>query len=46
MEILTEWLSAIGEIEKLKLFVEGYQVSSNPSSLKYVSSRFELSQND
>jgi pentatricopeptide repeat protein len=34
MEILTEWLSAIGEIEKLKLFVEGYQVSSNPSSLQ------------
>jgi pentatricopeptide repeat protein len=31
MEILTEWLSAIGEIEKLKLFVEGYRVSSNPS---------------
>ncbi|GAU33868.1 hypothetical protein TSUD_66550 [Trifolium subterraneum] len=34
MEILTEWLSAIGEIEKLKLFVEGYRVSSNPSSLQ------------
>jgi len=27
MEILTEWLSAVGEIEKLKLLVEGYQVA-------------------
>ncbi|XP_061349897.1 pentatricopeptide repeat-containing protein At3g61520, mitochondrial-like [Gastrolobium bilobum] len=31
MEILTEWLSAVGEIEKLKLFVQGYQVSVNKS---------------
>ncbi|XP_020210199.1 pentatricopeptide repeat-containing protein At3g61520, mitochondrial [Cajanus cajan] len=27
MEILTEWLSTVGEIEKLKHFVEGCQVS-------------------
>ena len=29
MEILTEWFDAIGEIEKLKCFVEGYPVSSS-----------------
>ncbi|KAF7814319.1 pentatricopeptide repeat-containing protein [Senna tora] len=28
MEILTEWLSAVGEIENLKKFVQGYKVSS------------------
>lgn len=32
MEVLTEWLSAVGEIEKLKHFVEGYQDSSYPAS--------------
>ncbi|KAK7358183.1 hypothetical protein VNO77_00107 [Canavalia gladiata] len=32
MEILTEWLSAVGEIEKLKCFVQGYPVSSRPAS--------------
>ncbi|XP_027336520.1 pentatricopeptide repeat-containing protein At3g61520, mitochondrial-like [Abrus precatorius] len=31
MEVLTEWLSAIGEIEKLKRFVEGFQVFSDPA---------------
>ncbi|KAE9615818.1 putative tetratricopeptide-like helical domain-containing protein [Lupinus albus] len=35
MEILTEWLSAVGEIEKLKRFIEGYQVlSCSESSAK------------
>ncbi|KAK7370073.1 hypothetical protein VNO80_12127 [Phaseolus coccineus] len=29
MEILTEWFDAVGEIEKLKCFVEGYPVSSS-----------------
>ncbi|MED6195126.1 hypothetical protein PIB30_035052 [Stylosanthes scabra] len=29
MEILTEWLSAVGEIEKLEQFVMGYAVSSD-----------------
>ncbi|XWS76963.1 hypothetical protein CRYUN_Cryun01aG0223300 [Craigia yunnanensis] len=28
MEILTEWLSAVGESEKLKSFVQGYKVST------------------
>ncbi|RDX97485.1 Pentatricopeptide repeat-containing protein, mitochondrial, partial [Mucuna pruriens] len=32
MEVLTEWLSAVGEIEKLKRFVQGYQVSTYPAS--------------
>ncbi|XP_014521218.1 pentatricopeptide repeat-containing protein At3g61520, mitochondrial [Vigna radiata var. radiata] len=32
MEILTEWLDAVGEIEKLKCFVDGYPVSSSASS--------------
>lgn len=27
MEILNDWLSAVGEVEKLRRFVEGYQVS-------------------
>ncbi|KAG6730129.1 hypothetical protein I3842_01G064200 [Carya illinoinensis] len=27
MEVLTEWLSAVGETEKLKNFVQGYEVS-------------------
>ncbi|KAM7511946.1 hypothetical protein LguiB_010821 [Lonicera macranthoides] len=29
MEILTEWLSVVGEIEKLKSFVQGYEVSAS-----------------
>jgi hypothetical protein len=29
MEILTEWLSAVGEIERLKKFVAGCEVSSS-----------------
>ncbi|KAL9176273.1 hypothetical protein ABFS82_02G168000 [Erythranthe guttata] len=29
MEILTEWLSEVGEIEKLRKFVQGYQVSAS-----------------
>ncbi|CAJ1936701.1 unnamed protein product [Sphenostylis stenocarpa] len=32
MEILTEWFDAVGEIEKLKRFVEGYPVSSPSAS--------------
>ncbi|KAJ1394206.1 Tetratricopeptide-like helical domain superfamily [Sesbania bispinosa] len=32
MEILTEWLSAVGETEKLKRFVQGYRVSYPESS--------------
>jgi len=31
MEILNEWLGAVGERKKLKLFVQGYPVS-NPAS--------------
>ncbi|KAL5792327.1 hypothetical protein ACOSP7_000921 [Xanthoceras sorbifolium] len=31
MEILTEWLSAVGETEKLKQFVQGYKVSPSPA---------------
>ncbi|MCD7456236.1 hypothetical protein HAX54_030949 [Datura stramonium] len=29
MEVLTQWLSAIGETEKLRSFVEGYEVSTS-----------------
>ncbi|XP_022855876.1 pentatricopeptide repeat-containing protein At3g61520, mitochondrial-like [Olea europaea var. sylvestris] len=29
MEILTEWLSAVGETEKLRAFVKGYEVSAS-----------------
>ncbi|XP_059312570.1 LOW QUALITY PROTEIN: pentatricopeptide repeat-containing protein At3g61520, mitochondrial [Lycium ferocissimum] len=29
MEVLTQWLSDIGEIEKLRSFVEGYEVSTS-----------------
>ena len=29
MEILTEWLCAVGESEKLKSFVQGYKVSTS-----------------
>ncbi|XP_052194487.1 pentatricopeptide repeat-containing protein At3g61520, mitochondrial [Diospyros lotus] len=29
MEILTNWLSAVGETEKLRRFVQGYQVSAS-----------------
>nr|XP_027191950.1 uncharacterized protein LOC101508252 isoform X1 [Cicer arietinum]XP_027191951.1 uncharacterized protein LOC101508252 isoform X1 [Cicer arietinum] len=36
MEILTEWLSAVGEIEKLKLFVEGYRVQNAVEYLKII----------
>ncbi|KAK7320138.1 hypothetical protein RJT34_04872 [Clitoria ternatea] len=32
MEILTEWLSAVGEVGKLKCFVKGYPVSYDPAS--------------
>ncbi|KAF5811567.1 putative tetratricopeptide-like helical domain superfamily [Helianthus annuus] len=28
LEILNDWLDAVGEIEKLRMFVQGYQVSS------------------
>ncbi|KAK7292729.1 hypothetical protein RJT34_15581 [Clitoria ternatea] len=31
MEVLTDWLSAVGEIEKLKRFVQEYQISSDPA---------------
>ncbi|KAK2995837.1 hypothetical protein RJ640_006176 [Escallonia rubra] len=29
MEILTDWLSSVGKIEKLRSFVQGYQVSNS-----------------
>ncbi|PWA91583.1 pentatricopeptide repeat (PPR) superfamily protein [Artemisia annua] len=32
MEILNDWLSAVGETEKLRKFVQGYQVSSVASN--------------
>ncbi|XP_076957457.1 uncharacterized protein LOC143632935 [Bidens hawaiensis] len=32
LEILNGWLEAVGEIEKLKMFVQGYQVSSVAST--------------
>ncbi|XP_027342364.1 pentatricopeptide repeat-containing protein At3g61520, mitochondrial-like [Abrus precatorius] len=32
MEILTEWLSSVGEIEKLECFIQGHPVSSHPAS--------------
>ncbi|XP_020220386.1 pentatricopeptide repeat-containing protein At3g61520, mitochondrial [Cajanus cajan] len=32
MEILTEWLTTVGEIEKLRCFVQGYPVSHPASS--------------
>ncbi|KAJ9171446.1 hypothetical protein P3X46_014813 [Hevea brasiliensis] len=31
MEILTEWLSAVGETEKLKNFAQGHKASASPS---------------
>ncbi|KAJ0052210.1 hypothetical protein Pint_00496 [Pistacia integerrima] len=31
MEILTEWFSAVGETEKLRKFVQGYEVSAAPA---------------
>lgn len=31
MEILTEWLPAVGQTEKLQAFVQGYKVSPSPS---------------
>ncbi|MED6145739.1 hypothetical protein PIB30_028100 [Stylosanthes scabra] len=36
MEILTEWLSAVGEIEKLEQFIMGYAVSSDSRSSSLV----------
>ncbi|XWS32126.1 hypothetical protein CRYUN_Cryun23aG0134200 [Craigia yunnanensis] len=33
MEILTEWLSAVGESEKLKSFVQGYKGSEEDRKL-------------
>ncbi|KAI3800552.1 hypothetical protein L1987_28643 [Smallanthus sonchifolius] len=32
LEILNDWLETVGEIEKLRMFVQGYQVSSVASS--------------
>ncbi|XP_057421008.1 pentatricopeptide repeat-containing protein At3g61520, mitochondrial-like [Lotus japonicus] len=32
MEILTEWLPAVGEIEQLQRFIQGYQVSLHTTS--------------
>ncbi|KAK7398830.1 hypothetical protein VNO78_10003 [Psophocarpus tetragonolobus] len=37
MEILTEWLDAVGEIEKLKHFVQGYPAPSPASSQTSIS---------
>ncbi|XP_024992500.1 pentatricopeptide repeat-containing protein At5g28460-like [Cynara cardunculus var. scolymus] len=36
MEILNDWLSAVGEVEKFRRFVEGYQVSSAASTTKKI----------